>query len=54
MWTGSGQGQVESSCECGYEPSGSMRCWDCRWESQREEPLGRPRRGWADNIKMIF
>jgi hypothetical protein len=19
---------VESSCECGYEPSGSMKCWE--------------------------
>jgi hypothetical protein len=22
------------------------------WESQKERPLGRPRRRWADNIKM--
>jgi hypothetical protein len=22
------------------------------WESQRERPLGRPRRRWVDNIKM--
>jgi hypothetical protein len=24
-WSGSRQGQVESSCECGNEPSGSIR-----------------------------
>jgi hypothetical protein len=24
----SGQGQVESSCEHGNEPSGSMKCWE--------------------------
>jgi hypothetical protein len=22
------------------------------WESQKERPLGRPRRRWKDNIKM--
>jgi hypothetical protein len=27
-WSGSGYGQVESSCECGYETSGSMKCWE--------------------------
>jgi hypothetical protein len=28
-WIGLAQdrGQVESSCECGDEPSGSMKCW---------------------------
>jgi hypothetical protein len=25
--SGSGQEQVESSCEFGIEPSGSMKCW---------------------------
>jgi hypothetical protein len=25
--SGSGQGQVESSCECSNEPSGSIKCW---------------------------
>jgi hypothetical protein len=28
MWSNSGQGQVESSCECDYEPSGSVKCWE--------------------------
>jgi hypothetical protein len=27
-WSGSGWGQVESSCEFGIEPSGSMKCWE--------------------------
>jgi hypothetical protein len=27
-------------------------CTGCWWESLRERPLGRPRRGWEDNIKM--
>jgi hypothetical protein len=27
-WSSSGYGQVESSCECGYEPSGCMKCWE--------------------------
>jgi hypothetical protein len=26
-WSGSGYGQVGSSCECGNEPSGSIKCW---------------------------
>jgi hypothetical protein len=26
-WSGSGEGQVESSCEFGIEPSGSVKCW---------------------------
>jgi hypothetical protein len=27
-WSGSGWGQVESSCECGIEPLGSIKCWE--------------------------
>jgi hypothetical protein len=27
-WSGSGYGQVESSCEFGIEASGSMKCWE--------------------------
>jgi hypothetical protein len=27
-WSGSGQGQVESSCEFGIEPSGFINCWE--------------------------
>jgi hypothetical protein len=27
-WFGSGQGQVESSCEFGDEPSGSIKFWE--------------------------
>jgi hypothetical protein len=27
-WSGSGYGQVESSCEFGIEPSGSIECWE--------------------------
>jgi hypothetical protein len=27
-WSGSGQGQVESCCECGDERSGSIKCWE--------------------------
>jgi hypothetical protein len=27
-WSSSGYGQVESSCECGYDPSGSIKCWE--------------------------
>jgi hypothetical protein len=26
--SGSGQGQVESPCEFGVEPSGSRKCWE--------------------------
>ena len=25
-WTGPGQGQVADACECGNEPSGSIKC----------------------------
>jgi hypothetical protein len=25
-WSGSGQGQVEGSWECGNEPSGTIKC----------------------------
>ena len=25
---GSGCGQVAGTCECGNEPSGSIKCWD--------------------------
>jgi hypothetical protein len=27
-WSGSGWVQVESSCELGNEPSGSIKCWE--------------------------
>ena len=26
-WAGSGQGQVADACECGNEPSGSIKMW---------------------------
>jgi hypothetical protein len=57
---------VESSCEFGIEPSGSIRCWEtieCP-NNQRNahrllvgkpegrRPLGRTRRRWLDNIRM--
>jgi hypothetical protein len=28
LWSGSEQEQVESSCECGNEPSGSIKRWE--------------------------
>jgi hypothetical protein len=28
-WCASEQGQVERSCECGNEPLGSIKCWEC-------------------------
>jgi hypothetical protein len=57
---------VESSCECGYEPSGSIKCWETiecpnNWRNayrllvgkpEGRRPLGRPRRRWLDNIRM--
>jgi hypothetical protein len=27
-WSGSGRGQVEGSCECSNELSGSIKCWE--------------------------
>jgi hypothetical protein len=27
-WSGSGQGLVEGSCECGNEPSGTIKCFE--------------------------
>jgi hypothetical protein len=27
-WSGSGDEKLESSCECGNEPSSSIKCWD--------------------------
>jgi hypothetical protein len=27
-WSGSGYGPVESSCESGNEPTGSIKCWE--------------------------
>jgi hypothetical protein len=27
-WSGSGKEQVESCCEFGIEPTGSMKCWE--------------------------
>jgi hypothetical protein len=29
-WSDSKQGQIESSCECDNEPSGSIQCWGFR------------------------
>jgi hypothetical protein len=57
---------VESSCEFGIEPSGSIKCWETiecpnNYENayrllvgkpERRRPLGRPRRRWVDNIGM--
>jgi hypothetical protein len=27
-WSGSGLGPVVGACECGDEPSGSIKCWE--------------------------
>jgi hypothetical protein len=57
---------VESSCEFGNEPSGSIKCWEnveCPknyrnaykllvGKPEGRSPLGRPTRSWVDNIRM--
>jgi hypothetical protein len=57
---------VESYCEFGIEPSGSIKCWEiieCPnnlrnayrllvGKPEGRRPLGRPRRKWVDNIRM--
>jgi hypothetical protein len=57
---------VESYCEFGIEPSGSINCWEtieCPnnqrdtyrllvGKSEGRRPLARPRRRWVDNIRM--
>jgi hypothetical protein len=57
---------VESSCEFGTEPSGSIKCWETIEcpnnyrnaytllvrKPERRRPLGRPRHRWLDNIRM--
>jgi hypothetical protein len=30
-WVGLAQDRVERSCECGYEPLGSVKCWLHNW-----------------------
>jgi hypothetical protein len=57
---------MESSCEFGTEPSGSINCWETiecphnyrnayrllMGKPEGRKPLGRPRRRWMDNIRM--
>jgi hypothetical protein len=57
---------MESSCEFGIEPSGSIKCWetiDCPnnhrnayrllvGKAEEERPLGRPKCRWMDNVRM--
>jgi hypothetical protein len=38
-WPGSGQEQVESSCEFGIELSGSIKCWETIKRSNNRGPL---------------
>ena len=33
-WAGPGQGQVADACECGNEPSGSVKCGEILAENQ--------------------
>ena len=41
---------MESTCECGIEPTGSISHGVNKPTGKR--PLGRPRRRWEDNIRM--
>jgi hypothetical protein len=52
---------LESSCEFGIEPSGSIKCWEtikCPayrllvGKPEGRRPVGRPRRRWVDNIRV--
>ena len=41
---------MESPCECGIEPTGSISHGVSKPTGKR--PLGRPRRRWEDNIRI--
>jgi hypothetical protein len=38
-FSGSGEGQVEGSCESGNEPSGSVKCWEVLEQLLKWRPL---------------
>jgi hypothetical protein len=57
---------MQSFCEFGIEPSGSIKCWETMecpdsyrnayrllvGKPEGKRPLGRPSRRWVDNIRV--
>jgi hypothetical protein len=39
---------------CGTHGGGERCLQGFDWEARRKEPLGRPRRRWEDNIKIVL
>ena len=49
-WAGPGQGQVADACECGNEPSGSVKCGEFRDQLQTSQLLKKDSAPWSKKI----
>ena len=53
-WAGPGQRQVAESCECGNEPSGSVKCGEFLDQLQTSQLLKKDTAPWSGVIIIII
>ena len=49
-WAGPGQGQVAYACECGNEPSGSVKCGELLDQLQASQLLRKDSAPWSEKV----
>ena len=52
-WAGPGQGQVVDACECGNEPSGSVKCGDFLDQLQTSQLLKKDSAPWSKKVTHV-
>ena len=53
-WAGTGQGQVADACECGNEPSGSMKCGEFLDQLQTSQLLKKDSAPWSKQVSKYL
>ena len=51
-WAGPGQGQVADACECGNEPSGSIKCGEFVDQLQTSQLLKKDCAPWSKQVSI--
>ena len=53
-WAGPEQRQVAGACECGNEPSGSVKCGEFLDQLQTSQLLKKDSAPWSKNVSDLF
>ena len=52
-WAGTGQRQVEDACECGDEPSGSVKCGEFLDQLQTSQLVKKDSAPWSELVSQL-